>query len=93
MPLITLIMNISTLLIVYLGNIRVTSGSMQLGDIIAVIGYASIILMALIMGLAGITSLPKAKISSDRILAVLNVNEDETPKNSVIERPRAKENN
>jgi len=91
MPLITLIMNISTLLIVYLGNIRVTSGSMQLGDIIAVIGYASIILMALIMGLAGITSLPKAKISSDRILAVLNVNEDETPKNSVIEQPRAKE--
>jgi ATP-binding cassette subfamily B multidrug efflux pump len=76
MPIITLIMNISTLVIVYLGNIRVASGTMQLGDIIAVIGYSSIILMAVIMGLAGITSLPKAKISADRILAVLSVDED-----------------
>lgn len=85
MPIITLIMNFSTLLIVYLGNIRVTNGSMQLGDIIAVIGYSSIILMSLIMGLAGITSLPKAKISADRILAVLNVEEDDSSDTSINE--------
>ncbi|VEE77606.1 ABC transporter ATP-binding protein/permease [Enterococcus hirae] len=85
MPIITLIMNFSTLLIVYLGNIRVTNGSMQLGDIIAVIGYSSIILMSLIMGLAGITSLPKAKISADRILAVLNVEEDDSSETSINE--------
>jgi ATP-binding cassette subfamily B multidrug efflux pump len=91
MPIITLIMNISTLVIVYLGNIRVASGTMQLGDIIAVIGYSSIILMAVIMGLAGITSLPKAKISADRILAVLNVDEDQSIKNEISELPEAAE--
>jgi ATP-binding cassette subfamily B protein len=75
MPLITLVMNLSTLLIVWLGDIRITTGSMQLGDIIAIIGYASIILTSLIMGIMGIIGLPKAKISGDRITAVLNAEE------------------
>lgn len=41
--------------------------------------------MSLIMGLAGITSLPKAKISADRILAVLNVEEDDSSETSINE--------
>lgn len=74
MPLITLIMNLSTLLIVWIGDIRITSGTMQLGDLIAIIGYATLILTSLIMGIIGFMVIPTAKISADRIGDVLDIN-------------------
>lgn len=75
MPLITLIMNLTTLLIVWVGDIRITSGVMQLGDLIAIIGYAALILSSLIMGIMGFMGIPRAKISADRISNVLDIND------------------
>lgn len=73
MPLTTLIMNLTTLLIVWVGDIRITSGTMQLGDLIAILGYASLILTSLIMGIMGIIGIPRAKISANRIWAILDI--------------------
>ena len=71
MPLITLIMNLCTLLIIGLGNNRIQTGGMALGDLYAIIEYATLTLMFLVMGLSAIVTLPRLNISAGRIAQVL----------------------
>lgn len=71
MPLITLIMNLCTLLIIGFGNSRIHNGSMELGDLYAIIEYATITLTFLIMGLSAIVTIPRMNISAERIAEVL----------------------
>lgn len=71
MPLITLIMNLCTLLIIGLGNNRLQNGGMALGDLYAVIEYAALTLTFLIMGLSAIVTIPRLNISLRRITEVL----------------------
>lgn len=71
LPAITLIMNLCTLLIVALGGWRMAGGWVQVGDIMAVVEYGMLILSGLIMGIMAFVMIPRAKISVDRILAVL----------------------
>lgn len=71
MPVITLIMNLCTLLIIGFGNNRIHSGGMELGDLYAIIEYATITLTFLIMGLSAIVTLPRLNISTKRIAEVL----------------------
>lgn len=74
MPLITLIMNLCTLLIIGLGNGRIQSGGIELGDLYAIIEYATITLTFLIMGLSAIVTIPRLNISAKRISEVLEAN-------------------
>lgn len=71
MPLITLIMNLCTLLIIGLGNSRIQNGGMALGDLYAVIEYAALTLTFLIMGLSAIVTIPRLNICLRRITEVL----------------------
>lgn len=71
LPAITLIMNLCTLLIVALGGWRMAGGWVQVGDIMAVVEYGMLILSGLIMGIMAFVMIPRAKISVDRIYAVL----------------------
>ncbi|MCM1430732.1 MAG: ABC transporter ATP-binding protein/permease [Muribaculaceae bacterium] len=71
MPLITLIMNLCTLLIIWLGDSRIHSGGIALGDLYAIIEYATITLTFLIMGLSAIVTIPRLNISARRIAQVL----------------------
>lgn len=71
LPAITLIMNLCTLLIVALGGWRMAGGWVQVGDIMAVVEYGMLILSGLIMGIMAFVMIPRAKISVDRILMVL----------------------
>lgn len=71
MPMITLIMNLCTLLIIGFGNSRIHTGSMKLGDLYAIIEYATITLTFLIMGLSAIVMIPRMNISAKRIAEVL----------------------
>lgn len=71
MPLITLIMNLCTLFIIGLGDSRIRNGNMELGDLYAIIEYATITLTFLIMGLSAIVTIPRMNISARRIGEVL----------------------
>lgn len=71
MPLITLIINLCTLLIIGLGNSRLQTGGMALGDLYAVIEYAALTLTFLIMGLSAIVTIPRMNISMRRVDQVL----------------------
>lgn len=82
MPLIMLVMNICTILVLWIGGQQVVKGTMQIGDIMAIIEYAILILMYMIMGIAVFIMIPRAQTCAARINAVLDV-EPEFSKKSI----------
>lgn len=84
MPALTLIMNLATVAIVWFGAQGVAVGTMQVGDIMAFITYAMMIVMAFLMISMVAVLLPRAEISAGRIDEVLScdpaVHEPKSPK-------------
>lgn len=82
-PLIMVVLNLSTVLIIWFGGIYVTEGAMQIGDILALIEYALLILSYMIMAVMAFIMVPRAQISAQRITEVLNYKSGTTIKNTV----------
>lgn len=72
-PLIMLIMNLVTILIVWVGAHQIEAGAIQVGDMIAFIQYAMQIIMAFLMITAVSIMLPRATVSAVRIDEVLSI--------------------
>lgn len=73
MPLIMLAMNLLSLLFVWFGGRQVAAGQMEIGDIMAMIEYAMLTLMYLIMGVTTFLFIPRALTCAKRISEVLSV--------------------
>lgn len=71
MPLIMLIMNLVSLLILWVGAHEVAASAMQIGDIMAFMQYAMQIFFSFIMLSMMFIMLPRASVSADRIAEVL----------------------
>ncbi|AKT51478.1 ABC transporter ATP-binding protein [Arsenicicoccus sp. oral taxon 190] len=71
-PLIMLIMNLSTVAIVWFGGLRIASGDMQVGDLVAMMTYLMNILMSVLMASMMFMILPRAQVSAERITEVLD---------------------
>ncbi len=71
MPMMMLIMNGLSVLIVWVGAQQVAQSTMLVGDVMADVQYASIIVMAFLMLSTLIVILPRASVSGDRIADVL----------------------
>ena len=72
-PLMMLIMNIVTILIVWVGSHQIDAGAIQVGDMMAFVQYAMQIIMAFLM-ITGISiMLPRAAVSAGRIDEVLSI--------------------
>lgn len=67
MPLMMLIMNFSIIAVIWFGGVRVNSGNMRVGHIIAFITYVTQILISLMMMAFLFSSVSRAKVSADRI--------------------------
>lgn len=81
MPIISLALNIGTLLIIYIGAGEVAIGNMKVGGIMAAINYLAQIQIALMMAQHVIMGISQAKASVSRIKEVLNTKtEDENDK-------------
>lgn len=72
MPIMMLVMNLSTIAIVWFGSIRINNGDMQVGALIAFLQYALQIMFALMMVSMMFIMIPRASASATRINAVLN---------------------
>ncbi len=81
MPLIMAVMNICTILIIIIGGNSVGAGRMEIGDIMAMIEYAALILMYMTMGIMVFMDLPQAQTCAERIREVLECRKDQTPLN------------
>lgn len=71
-PVIMTIMNLCTILIIWIGGQKVSAGTLQIGDIMALIEYSVIILMYIIMGAMVFMIIPRARACSARINEVLD---------------------
>lgn len=82
MPLMMLIMNLSTIGIVWFGSQRIDMGEMFVGDLMAFIQYAMQIMFSLVMMSMMIVMLPRAQVSATRINEVLDIEPTITERNS-----------
>lgn len=73
MPLMMLLMNVTIILIIWFGSVRIDVGTMQIGDLMAFIQYVMLILMALMMASMMFVILPRASVSAKRIEEVLTM--------------------
>lgn len=81
LPIMMLIMNLTSISIVWFGGIRIDNGNMQVGDMMAFIQYAMQIMFSLIMLSMMFVLIPRAEASAVRINEVLEiVPEIEDPK-------------
>lgn len=72
MPMMMLILNFSSIAIIWFGGLRVSSGHMQVGDLMAFLQYAMQIMFSLIMVSMMFVMVPRGTASAVRINEVLN---------------------
>jgi len=70
-PVVMLIMNVSSVAVLWFGAFRVEDGSMQIGALTAFLQYLVQILMAVMMATFMAIMIPRAAVSADRISEVL----------------------
>lgn len=75
-PLIFFMVNMSNLAIMWFGGKRIDSGDMEIGSLQAFIQYLMIILMGVMMAAIMSVMLPRASVSSKRILTVVDTETD-----------------
>lgn len=75
MPVMMLIMNLTTVIIVWVGSKQVSSFHMDIGTMMAYMQYAMQIIMAFLMLSMMFILIPRATVSANRIAEVLNTEE------------------
>jgi ATP-binding cassette, subfamily B, multidrug efflux pump len=72
LPVTTLTINCSSVALIWFGGLRIDSGHMQVGSLIAFLVYFAQILMAVVMATMAVMVLPRAAICAERITEVLS---------------------
>ena len=78
LPTILILFNMSTVAILWLGGYNVSIGSLQIGDIMAVIEYANLILLSMLMAIFVIIDIPEAIVCYTRIRELLEHENSDT---------------
>lgn len=78
LPTILILFNMSTVAILWLGGYNVSIGSLQIGDIMAVIEYANLILLSILMAIFVIIDIPEAIVCYTRIQELLEHENSDT---------------
>lgn len=87
LPTILILFNMSTVAILWVGGYNVSLGSLQVGDIIAVIEYANLILLSMLMAIFVIIDIPEAIVYYTRIRELLEHENTDTfpePYNTIV---------
>lgn len=73
MPTMMLVMNLTIVGVIWFGGVRIESGNMQIGDLMAYIQYVTMIMMSLLMASILFVMIPRAAVSANRVNAVLEM--------------------
>jgi len=88
-PAITIILNLSTVAIMWFGGKQIANGSMPIGDLTAFLTYIIQILFAVLMATIMFVMVPRAAVSAQRIMEVLDtkptIGDPERPATGVAE--------
>jgi ATP-binding cassette subfamily B protein len=78
-PLVLLVVNVSSVAVLWFGGHLIDSGSMQIGSLTAFLSYLVQILMAVMMATFMFVLVPRAEVSSERIQEVLDTDSSVVP--------------
>ena len=78
-PTVMLVLNVSSVAVIWFGAFRIQDGSMQVGTMIAFLSYLMQILMSVMMATFMAIMIPRAAVSADRIGAVLGTESSVRP--------------
>ena len=89
-PTVGLIVNISSIAVLWIGADRVNSGDLEVGSLVAYLSYLLQILMSVVMVTFMLSMIPRASVAADRVVEVLeaesSVRPPESPVTEVTER-------
>ncbi len=71
LPATTLVINVSSVALIWFGGLRIDSGQMQVGSLIAFLSYFMQILLAVLMATFILVIIPRASVCAERITEVL----------------------
>jgi ATP-binding cassette subfamily B protein len=90
-PTVNLVINVSSVAVLWLGATRIQNGSMQVGSLVAYLSYLIQILMSVVMATFMISMIPRAAVSAGRIQEVIDtestVRSPDAPKRVASNRP------
>lgn len=72
LPVATLVINVSSVALIWFGGLRLDAGQMQVGSLIAFLSYFMQILMAVLLATLILVMLPRASVCAERITDVLS---------------------
>ncbi|MEW1822292.1 ABC transporter ATP-binding protein [Arthrobacter sp. NPDC080031] len=78
-PVVMLVLNVSSVAVIWFGSFRIDDGSMQVGTLIAFLSYLMQILMSVMMATFMAVMIPRAAVSADRIGQVLETESSVRP--------------
>ncbi|HJW00327.1 MAG TPA: ABC transporter ATP-binding protein [Arthrobacter sp.] len=78
-PVVMLVLNVSSVAVIWFGSFRIEDGSMQVGTLIAFLSYLMQILMSVMMATFMAVMIPRASVSADRIGTVLGTESSVRP--------------
>ena len=88
LPLIMLVVNLSSVAVVWFGGHRIQAGQMNLGALTAFIAYILQILLAIMMAMYVLMTAPRAAVCAERITAVLDAEPSVTDPGPAATAPR-----
>jgi ATP-binding cassette subfamily B protein len=71
-PTVNLLINVSSVAVLWIGANRIASGHIQVGSLVAYLSYLVQILMSVVMATFMVSMIPRASVSSNRIQEVLD---------------------
>ncbi|BCW12109.1 ABC transporter ATP-binding protein [Paenarthrobacter sp. Y-19] len=83
-PVVMLVMNVSSVAVIWFGSFRIEDGSMQVGTLIAFLSYLMQILMSVMMATFMAVMIPRASVSADRIGEVLDTDSSVRPPSNPV---------
>jgi ATP-binding cassette subfamily B protein len=78
-PVVILVLNLSTVAVIWFGGHRVDAGAMEIGQMTAFLSYLVQILMAVMMATFMLVMIPRASVSADRVAEVLDTDSSVMP--------------
>ncbi len=83
-PVVMFVLNLSTVAVLWFGSHRVEGGEMQVGALTAYLSYLIQILMSVMMATMMSMMIPRAAVSAERIMAVLDTTPSVHPPTSAV---------
>jgi ATP-binding cassette, subfamily B, multidrug efflux pump len=88
-PTVNLLINLSSAAVVWLGASRIASGEIQVGSMVAYMTYVVQILWSVVMATFMVSMIPRAAVSSVRIMEVLDTDSSVVPPSDPVRALRA----